>query len=141
MASTKHLRGMTLLELMVVVGIVATLATVALPTYREYLKRANRGDARAALLKVAQFMERAATANGMYPLEGQVPQSVKTAEGGRYDITLWSTDGATFTVTATRKPSSQQADDRCGDFRIDHTGNRTVLNAAGGMTADDCWRR
>jgi type IV pilus assembly protein PilE len=126
---------------MVVVSISAMLLTIGLPSYKGYVLRAHRGDAKAALIRVAQFMERAATANGMYPTAGNVPASVLFVEGNRYAITLISTDGSTFTATATRKLSTPQGTDRCGDFRVDHAGNRTILNAASGMKAADCWNR
>ncbi len=132
---------MTLIELMVVLAIAAVLLAVAIPSYRDHVMRAQRADAKAALNRLAQFMERAATANGTYPLDVNVPAAVRSAEGGRYTITLVSLNGLTFTATAVRNANTSQVADRCGDFRIDQAGNRTVLNAAPGLTADDCWNR
>ena len=134
-------RGLTLIELLVVCAILALLASVAIPSYKSYIQRGQRGDARVALVRLAQFMERAATANGRYPLEAAVPSGVLQVEGGRYTLSLVSTDGVTYVATATRKTGTTQATDSCGDFRIDQAGNRTVENQSDGMTDASCWRR
>lgn len=139
--SAHRFHGFTLVEVMIAVAIVAILTAVALPNYTAYVQRAHRSNAKAALLQTAQFMERAATANGTYPLTAAVPTSVLAVEGGRYAVTLVSADGATFTATAARVSGSGQANDACGDFRIDQAGARTILNASAGKTAADCWNR
>jgi type IV pilus assembly protein PilE len=134
-------RGFTLIELLIVVTVVALLAMLAMPNYTESVQRAQRNNAKAALIRVAQFMERASTANGMYPVATLVPAEILAVDGKQYTIELVSTNGSSFTATATRVSGSRQGTDACGDFRINHTGNRTVLNAQAGMTAERCWGR
>jgi type IV pilus assembly protein PilE len=122
----------------VVVSIIALLTAAAVPVCKGCLQHANRGDTKAALMKVAPFMEWVAPAKGMYPHQTLVAASVTALEGGRCNVTVNALDGASFAATATRVGGTQQAGDRCGDFRINHTGNRTILNASGSITADDC---
>ena len=45
MKMRKHVRGVTLLELMIVVVVVAILATIAYPNYRDAAARAKRNEA------------------------------------------------------------------------------------------------
>lgn len=49
-ANRKRDFGFTLIELMIVVGIVAILLALAYPSYTQYVRKANRGDAQQILL-------------------------------------------------------------------------------------------
>lgn len=131
---------------MIVVVIVAILAAIALPSYQEFVRRGYRSEGRQALQQAALWMERAATANGVYPLTAAFPASLKTLSSGAYQIALESPTsnvnadaGRTWILTATR--AGRQAGDRCGDFTLTHTGTRGLVNNASGSTVQDCWDR
>jgi type IV pilus assembly protein PilE len=53
----RRISGMTLIELMMVVAIVALLAAVALPSYQRYLARGIRSQAQQFLMDIAQAQE------------------------------------------------------------------------------------
>ena len=59
-------RGVTLLELMAVVVIIGVLGTLAVNSYRGYLLRANRTEARVALLRVQAAQEKFFLQNNRY---------------------------------------------------------------------------
>ena len=137
-------RGFTLIEVMIVVAIVAILTAIALPSYQEYIRRGHRAEARAALLQGAQWMERAATATGTYPLTASFPPTLTTVPSGRYAISAASppasaASGTAFTLTAA--PQSGQTGDKCGSYTLTHTGTRGAAPLTGGATVATCWNK
>lgn len=129
-------KGFTLIEVMIVVAVIGILSAIAMPSYNEYIRRGHRAEARAGLLQAAQWMERAATATGTYPLTAAFPDTLKTIESKRYAISLASVGGAAFTLTAT--PALGQVGDKCGNLTLNHTG---VRGASGTAPLTDCWNK
>lgn len=130
-------QGFTLIELMIVVAVVAILSAIAYPSYQEYVRRGHRAEARAGLLQAAQWMERAATAQGTYPRTAQFPAGLRAVPNGRYTIALNSTDGESFTLTAT--PQGGQSGDRCGAYTLSNTGLRGANGSTSGAIVTECW--
>ncbi len=64
--SQSQSRGMTLLELMVVVAVVGILATLAIPSYKDAILKGRRAEGRTALLELMQAQERYATQTNCY---------------------------------------------------------------------------
>src|SRR5262249_29419776 len=58
--------GVTLMELLTVVVIVGILSAIAIPSYRGYVIRANRADAKTGLLATAGSLERCFTRDNTY---------------------------------------------------------------------------
>ena len=80
--------GMTLMELMVVMAIVGILAAIAIPSYRSYVMRANRTDAKTALLAAAGALERCFTRFNSYAAaDGCTVTFPAASTEGNYQIT------------------------------------------------------
>lgn len=130
--------GFTLIEVMIVVAVIAILAAIAVPNYQEYVRRGYRSEARAGLLQAAQWMERAATATGVYPTA--LPGSLAGVPSNRYTIAF--ADGHTngeFTLNAT--PRQSQQGDKCGTLTLSNTGQRGASGSTSGDLVTECWSK
>jgi type IV pilus assembly protein PilE len=149
MNSFKRSAGFTLIEVMITVAIIGILAGIAYPSYKEYVMKGRRSDAKAGLLslQLAQEKFRAnclqyatgiattrSCVTGTYNLLGSA-----TSPNSYYDLSIVSADGSAYSLKATRKTSGLQNGDKCGDFLIDQNGSKTIINAATGYTAATCW--
>ena len=131
----KYMRGVTLLELMIVVVIIGIMAAIAYPNYREFAARAKRNEAKALLLEVATAQERFYLQNSRYGTLvelGYDDPIVSDTES--YNITVAGPDASNFTATAAYQNADAEAG-KCATFNIDGRGTKT--SAPHG----DCWTR
>jgi len=136
-------RGFTLIELMIVLAIVAALAAIALPSYRDFVLRANRADAKAIMMEASQFMERFYTTNNTYVTGGgtAVPAafavSPKAGNGtAKYNLSFTAVPTASVYVIQAVPTTGQDAD-RCGTLTLSNTGAQTAKKS--GVAVADCW--
>jgi type IV pilus assembly protein PilE len=139
-------RGVTLIELMTVMLVLAILASIAVPSYRSYLLRAQRTDAKTSLLQVQAAEEKFYLQANKYTKDvTSAPPAglglTSTSSNGYYDVLVdfgTSGDDQTFLAKATPIAGKGQSDDiKCTQFSIDDTGKR---DASGPGGRDYCWR-
>ena len=140
-----RMRGMTLIELMVVLAVVAILSTLAVGSYRQYVLRANRTDATSALLRVQVAQEKYFLQNNAYTtnVNAAPPTGLGVASptpNGFYTITVTGDPNSgnniatSFLATATAV-APQTQDTSCLTLTINDQGLR---NSSPSTTA--CWR-
>ena len=118
--------GFTLLELMIVVAIVAILASVALTSYAAQMRKSARAEAQSALTDAAsrqqQFLvDRRRYAGSMTVLGVATPPDLAS----KYTFTVAAVDGPPPTFTLTAQAIGNQAKDTCPTLTLDSAGNRT----------------
>lgn len=139
-------KGLTLIELMVVVAVMAIIAAIAYPLYTTQTQKARRADAKIALESIAMAQERAYTLGGQYyplnagTLQVQLPAALRggtDSQEGFYSLAVTQGSNQDFTATATAKTAGAQGSDAssCTTFTIDHTGTK----GATGSSASKCW--
>jgi len=132
-------RGVSLVELLVVVAIIGVLASIAIPGYRRHVLRTHRTEAMAALLDLAVAQEKYYLQHDSYAGQGNLAAAPPGGLGlqamtrhGWYAIGIAAgsnADGYSATATAV---GHQAVDTHCATFALDHAGTRTATNA-------DCW--
>ncbi len=140
--SIRRQRGVTLIELVVVMVIVAILAAIAIPGYRKQIIRTNRTSAKTMLTQTAQNLERCFTRTQTYA--GCLVLPLATPDG-TYQVNFdpappagfVSVDNTGFTLLAVPQ-GTQATDAKCGTFRLSHRGDRLVTGTA---PATECWGR
>jgi type IV pilus assembly protein PilE len=134
-------RGVTLMELLVVVAIIGIIAAIAIPSYRAYVVRANRADAKTALLQTAQNLERCYTNSSPYAYDGATCTAAVVLPfnvvSGTYQITGVRGQNV-YVLTATPLGAQLTDDLQCASFRLTSAGVQTV---SGTSPAAECWRR
>lgn len=144
----KKQQGVTLLELMIVVAIVAMLSAFAYPSYMQYVVSTKRTVATAALLQIADrqqqfFMDNKTYTNDLTAL-GFAASPLVLADNGNstvvgdgdavYSISMSNVAVTTYTITAAPLHGQADRDTDCVNLSLTQAGARG--NSGGG---DDCW--
>lgn len=128
--------GFSLIELMIVVGVIAILAAIAYPNYREYVINSRRAAAAACLQEKAQLMERYYTTNLTY-LGAAAPGGCDPEINDFYTFSFSGTPTARAFTLQAAPVSGRQDDPKCGTLTIDAQGTRTEAGTASNAT--ECW--
>jgi type IV pilus assembly protein PilE len=150
MSNQEH--GVTLLELVIVVAIVAILASIAVPAYRSHVLRANRTEGRSILLALAAAQEKYYLQCNTYAetLEPNLATDCATgllrfpveSERGYYGVTVTSADTSGWTAQAAPAGDSPQIRDvRCQTYGLTSTGARSARTSVDIPNDVECWSR
>ena len=130
--------GVTLIELLITIAIVAILASIVIPSYNGYTNKSRRTDAKIALAEAVKNMERCYVTHNQYnhascigyPASGA---DMMLSDEGHYKVVATTLTTTTYTLTASPLSTSpQNNDDHCKKFTLDSTGTKDATNS-------DCW--
>lgn len=126
-------KGFTLIELMIVIAVVAILVALAIPSYTQYIRKANRGEAQQLLMNWANNQEIWRAAHTEYA--GSDDIAVPVSDDYKYTFAVSDETSTTFTLTATPKSGTDQVNDKehgtaCTALTLDQSNAKTPA---------ECW--
>lgn len=129
-------QGFTLIELMIVVLMLAILATIAYPSYETYVRQTRMENVRADLLLNAQMLERYYAQNKRFPADddASIASSIKTND--YFKITYQAANGDNYRLVATAIKEKNPKETRF--MQIDSNGIVTLCRKSGGAASDTC---
>lgn len=121
-------RGITLLELIITVAIIAILASIAYPSFQAHMLKSRRAEALEHLLSAQLKQEEQRVTSGSYTTDFAL---LGGASINHYTFTS-TVSGASYTLTATAKSGLPQANDTgCTSLTINQQDQKTPANCWG----------
>lgn len=120
----KRQAGFSLTELMVVLVIAAILATIAVPSYRDAVRKSDRRAAQSAMMEIANRERQVFVSNRAYQTHTDLAYTLPAELEGKYTYTITVDNAATpptFRIDFTAV-GAQAAD---GNLRLTSAGVKT----------------
>lgn len=130
-------RGITLIELCLAVVIMAVLASIAYPSYVQFVLRSHRVEATEALLALASRQELYFSEQRRYSDSlADLGLNESLTPSGRYQLSVQVlAEGMGFLLQADAQ-GLQSQDTACAAFSVNHLGQRNTVVAY----PEQCWR-
>lgn len=139
MTARKRTAGLSLIELLVALAVVAIVAGIALPAWQSQRARAERTDARAWLIRLNNDQQAHFVRTGHYATDLRAlgfAEATSQTPNGRYTLSVATTSATGFSLRAARIPADREAR-RCAWFTLDQAQAR----ASGPAGPEECWWR
>ena len=130
-------KGITLIELMIVVAIIGILAGIAYPSYQDSVRKSRRAEAHTDLFALQLAMEKArgncATYATGFGSGGCTSNQVNyTANSNYYTLSITGASASAYTLVATAT-GAQASDTDCAEITLARNGTQ------GGTSGAACW--
>ena len=142
-------QGFSLLELLITVTIISILASLAYPSYLDYLTRIRRNDGQTALLELANQMEQYFSTNNTYRTatigtgSNTDLRTNATSPDGWYILSILEQTDSSYTLQAAAASAQAKNDKTCQNLSFNSLGEKggaENLPQNSGETTNHCWQ-
>lgn len=126
-AARRSASGFSLVELMVTVAIIGILASIALPSYNEHVRKSRRAGGAACAAAIAQAMERYYTTALRYTGHPDIATLSARCDPDAlrfYTMGIDTVAAKTYRITAAPRAGTPQAGDSCATLSINQAGTK-----------------
>jgi type IV pilus assembly protein PilE len=130
-------QGFTLTELLITIAVAAIISMVAIPAYQDQVTRGKRTEGQAALVNLANRMEKHFYDSNTYATAAVTTlMGSATTESGYYQLQISPVSTLSYTLRAI--PTGTFRDAGCQTLTLDQAGSKGVTGGAT-KSASDCW--
>ena len=138
------MKGMTLIELMIVIAVLGIIVAIGYPSYQDQVRKTRRAEGIGELLELADRMERHYADLGTYDQADGSDMTAaaifrSTTTNGYYTLSVDAgTNNVSYTVRATPTSKGNQNKDKCNTFIINSLGNKSL--SGNSIPLEQCWK-
>lgn len=139
-------QGLTLVELLLVVGILAGLSAIAIPVYNDQIIASERSRAQSTLYQLQAWVESEYTKNDAYPSSNDLSKGTPKCDHCQLsDLYTFSVakvgnlPDTRYVLKAAPVEGKKQSSDDCGTLII-NAASDVSISGKNGATADQCWK-
>jgi type IV pilus assembly protein PilE len=131
-------KGFTLVELMIVIAIVATLVALSIPSYRQYIRKSNRGEAQQLLMNWANNQEIWRASHTEYADKDELP--VPGSDKYGFEVPIHTATAYTLMATATGdQAKDKERGESCTVLTLDQSNTKGPQYDVSGTPTTFCW--
>ncbi|MBT8062229.1 MAG: prepilin-type N-terminal cleavage/methylation domain-containing protein [Gammaproteobacteria bacterium] len=146
--SFKGSNGFTLIELMIVIGVVALLVALALPSYKQFIRKSNRGEAQQLMMNYANLQEIWRSNNSTYATAANLAPPTSADYNYNFFVRATAADPPTVAQCANQAPTAaaytgvacaKGGNDQNNDKQAGTSCARMGLTQANTKVPNICW--
>ncbi len=134
----KSERAFSLMEVVIVMVLIAIVATISIPAYQRHVVTTHRADGQLALLKLSSALENYYLSHHTYHgADFSVLEQAPVSPEGFYRLAIvLKNDGQSYEIQAIPVGQQAAADKACGTLQLSTDGRRTFLGTDANAV---CW--